>query len=122
MMRKTLIAVLFASALPTFAMAMPDEGHRQHDGKHAPFEQLNLTQEQKLKMRELMGAQMKNRREITQRYLDKLPEAERKSMRDELKSSKENTHQQMRSLLKPEQQKQFDEMHEKMKAKRAQKS
>jgi protein CpxP len=122
MMRKTVIAVLFASALPTLAMAMPDEGHRHHGGKHAPFEQLNLTQEQKAKMRDLMGAQMKQRREITQRYLDKLPEAERKAMLDELKSSKENTHKQMRNLLKPEQQKQFDEMHEKMEAKRAERA
>ncbi len=122
MMRKTLIAVLFAATLPTVAMAMPDGNHRHHGGKHAPFEQLDLTKEQKREMRELMGQQMKNHREITQRYLDKLPEAERKAMQDELKSSKENTHKQIRSLLKPEQQKRFDEMHEKMEAKRAERA
>lgn len=119
MMRKTLIAVLFASALPGFAMAMPDGGHGHHGGKHSPFEQLDLTKEQRGEMRKLMGEQMKNHRDITQRYLDKLPEAERKSMQEELKSSKEKTHKQMRELLKPEQQKKFDEMHEKMDAKRA---
>ncbi len=122
MMRKTLIAVLFASTLPALAMAMPDGNHRHHDGKHAPFEQLDLTKEQKREMRELMGKQMQNHRQITQRYLDKLPEAERKAMQDELKSSKENTHKQIRNLLKPEQQKQFDEMHEKMEAKRAERA
>lgn len=121
MMRKTFIAVLFASTLPTIAVAMPDGGHRHH-GKHAPFEQLELTKEQKREMRELMSGQMKNHREITQRYLNKLPEAERKAMQDELKNSKENTHKQIRDLLKPEQQKQFDEMHEKMEAKRAERA
>lgn len=122
MMRKTLIAVLFASTLPAIAMAMPDAGQRHHGGKHAPFEQLDLTKEQKGEMRKLMGEQMKSHREITQRYLDKLPEAERKAMQDELKSSKANTHKQMRDLLKPEQQKKFDELHEKMEAKRAERA
>jgi len=122
MMRKTLIAMLFASTLPAIAMAMPGEGHRHHGGKHTPFEQLDLTKEQKQDMRKLMGEQMKNHREITQRYLDKLPESERKAMQDELKSSQETTHKQMRNLLKPEQQKRFDEMHEKMQAKRAERA
>lgn len=121
MMRKTFIAVLFASTLPAIAMAMPDGSHGHH-GKHAPFEQLDLTKEQKREMHELMGEQMKNHREITQRYLNKLPEAERKAMQHELKNSKENTHKQIRDLLKPEQQKQFDEMHEKMEAKRAERA
>ncbi|HCJ29879.1 MAG TPA: LTXXQ domain protein [Pseudomonas sp.] len=121
-MRKTLIAVLFASTLPAIAMAMPDNGHRHHGGKHAPFAQLDLTQEQKREMRELMGEQMKSHREITQRYLDKLPEAERNAMQDELKTSKEKTHKEIRDLLKPEQQKKFDELHEKMEAKRAERA
>ncbi|AHL75869.1 hypothetical protein CH92_12495 [Stutzerimonas stutzeri] len=121
-MRKTLIAMLFASTLPAIAMAMPDEGHRQHGGKHAPFEQLDLTKEQKQKMRELMGEQMKSHREITQRYLDKLPEAERTSMQNELKSNKEKSQKQIRDLLKPEQQKKFDAMQEKMAAKRAERA
>lgn len=118
MMRKTLIAVLFAAALPTVAMAMPDSGQRHHGGK-SPFEQLDLTKEQKGEMRKLMGEQMKNNREITMRYLDKLPETERNAMQQELTSSNEKTRKQMRDMLKPEQQKQFDEMHEKLQAKRA---
>lgn len=122
MMRKTLIAVLFASTLPAIAVAMPDGHQRHHGGNHAPFEQLDLTKAQKQEMRALMGEQMKSHREITQRYLDKLPEAERKAMQDELKASKQATHKQIRDLLKPEQQKQFDEMHEKMEAKRAERA
>lgn len=118
-MRKTIIAVLFATALPGLVMASPDGSHSRHGGKHSPFEQLDLTREQQSEMRKLMGEQMKTYRDITQRYLDKLPEAERKAMQDELKSNKEKTHKQMRDLLKPEQQKKFDEMHEKMEAKRA---
>ena len=73
-------------------------------------------------MRKLMGEQMQTHREITQRYLDKLPKAERKEMQDELASSQAKTHKQMRDLLKPEQQKQFDEMHKKMEAKRAERA
>lgn len=123
MMRKTLIALAFAATLPAVALAMPGAGH-SHAGKHAPhmFEQLDLSKEQKRDMRKLMGEQMKSRHEITQRYLDKLPEAERKAMLDELKTSKQDTHKKIRDLLKPEQQKQFDEMHEKMEAKRAERA
>lgn len=118
-MRKTLIAVLFASTLPTLAMAMPDDGQRHHGAKHSPFEQLDLTKEQRNEMRQLMRDQMKNHREITRRYLDKLPEAERKAMQEELKASQDTTQKQVRDLLKPEQQKKFDELHEQMAAKRA---
>lgn len=119
MMRKTLIAVLFASTLPTIAMAMPDGGQRHHGGQHSPFEQLDLTKEQRTEMRQLMREQMKNHREITQQYLSKLPEAQRKAMQEELKANQEKTQKQVRDLLKPEQQKKFDELHEKMAAKRA---
>tara|TARA_R110002095_G_scaffold194722_3_gene173100 strand:+ start:15396 stop:15803 length:408 start_codon:yes stop_codon:yes gene_type:complete len=119
MMRKTLIAVLFASTLPTIAMAMPDGGQRHHGRQHSPFEQLDLTKEQRTEMRQLMREQMKNHREITQQYLSKLPEAQRKAMQEELKANQEKTQKQVRGLLKPEQQKKFDELHEEMAAKRA---
>ena len=118
-MRKTLIAVLLASTLPAMAMAMPDDGKRHHGGRHSPFEQLDLTKEQRIEMHQLMGEQMKNRREITQRYLSKLPEAERKALQDELKANQEKAQKQVRDLLSPEQQKKFDELHEKMATKRA---
>lgn len=123
MMRKTLIAVLFASTLPAVALAMPDAGHRHH-GKHAPhmFEQLDLSKDQHREMRKLMGERMKNRHEITRRYLNKLPEAERQAMAKDLAASKEKTHQDIRKVLKPEQQKQFDEIHARMEAKRAERA
>jgi hypothetical protein len=40
-------------------------------------------------------------------------------MQDELASSQDKTRQQIQALLKPEQQKQFDDMQRKMEAKRA---
>lgn len=122
MMRKTLVALMFAATLPAVALAMPGAGHM--GGKHAPhmFEELDLTREQQRGMRTLMREQMQNTHAVTQRYLDKLPEAERKAMQDELAASKENTHKQIRELLNPEQQKQFDKIHEQMEAKRAERA
>ena len=105
-MRKSLVALLFAAAVPTLAFAMPGgmhDGH--HGGKNSPhmFQDLDLTKEQQREMRKLMGEQMRQRQQITQRYLDKLPEAERKAMQNDLDASREKTHQSMRALLKPEQ-------------------
>jgi len=120
-MRKSLTALLLVAALPTLAFAMPDAGHGERQGKRAVhlFEQLDLSRDQQREIRQLMGQQMKARHEITQRYLDKLPAAERKAMQDELASSQDKTRQQIQALLKPEQQKQFDDMQRKMEAKRA---
>ena len=124
-MRKSLVALLFAAALPTFAFAMPGgmhDGH--HGGKKAPhmFQELDLTKEQQREMRKLMGQQMKQHKEITQRYLDKLPEADRKAMQKDLEANREKTHQSMRAQLKPEQQKAFDESIKKMEEKRAERA
>lgn len=121
-MRKTLIALLFASTLPAIAVAMPDDAPHNRDGQHAYHEQLDLTKQQRSEMRKLMGEQIRTHREIIQRYLDKLPEAERKAMQEELASSKEQTHTRMRDLLKPEQQTKFDELQKKMEAKRAERA
>ncbi|MCF7204036.1 Spy/CpxP family protein refolding chaperone [Pseudomonas oligotrophica] len=120
-MRKTLTAVLFAAALPTLAFAMPDAGPGEHHGKRGQhmFQALDLSRDQQSEIRKLMGEQMKSRHDITQRYLDKLPDAERKAMQDELASSQEKTRQQINALLKPEQQKQFEELQKKMEDKRA---
>ncbi len=127
-MRKTLIALLFAATLPAVAIAMPAGGQQHHDGKHGGpqgshmFGGLDLSHEQQRDMRKLMRQQMQSTHEITQRYLDKLPEAERKAMQDELAASKDKTHQQIRGLLDEKQQKQFDEMHERMQAKRTERA
>ena len=124
-MRKSLVALLFAAALPTLAFGMPGGMHDgPHGGKRAPhmFQELDLTKEQQREMRKLMSEQMKQRQAITQRYLDKLPEAERQAMQKDLDVSREKTHQSMRALLKPEQQKAFDEGLKKMEEKRAERA
>jgi periplasmic protein CpxP/Spy len=119
-MRKTLTAALFALTLPALAIAMPEGGPRQ-GGEHGSrmFKELDLSKEQQRDMRKLMGEQMKNRHEITQRYLGKLPAAEQKAMQDELKAAENKQHDAIRALLKPEQQKAFDEHQKKMQERRA---
>jgi Spy/CpxP family protein refolding chaperone len=123
-MRKILTAALLTLTLPTLAMAMPENGPR-HGGEHAGghhsrmFEQLDLSKEQHREIRKLMGEQMKSRHEITQRYLEKLPAAERTAMQDELKAAKDKHHSAIRALLKPDQQKAFDEQLKKMQERRA---
>ena len=86
------------------------------------FQELDLTREQQREMHKLMGEQMQQRRAVTQRYLDKLPEAERKAMQDEIQKSRDDIHKQMRALLKPEQQKAFDESLKKMEERRAERA
>ena len=113
-MRKTLTALLFAAALPTVAMAMPDGGPR-HDGPHhrggPAFHELDLSREQR--------DQMKQRRDITERYLDKLPAADQKAMKQEMQASRDKTDAAVRNLLKPDQQKKFDELQKERAAKKA---
>lgn len=123
-MRKTLTAALLALTLPTLAMAMPEGGPRHgggHHGEHGArmFKELDLSKEQHREIRKLMGEQMKGRHEITQRYLSKLPAPEQKAMQDELKAAKDKQHAAIRALLKPEQQKAFDEHQQKMNERRA---
>ncbi|MEE1923856.1 LTXXQ domain protein [Pseudomonas sp. 148P] len=127
-MRKTLIALMLAAALPTVAMAMPENGpgpgpdhgpRFEHHRGDAPFAKLDLTREQRQQIGKLMGQEMKDRREVTQRFLDKLPPAEQKAMKDELKAKQDKTQADIRALLKPEQQKQFDEMKKKREERRA---
>ncbi|WP_434680563.1 LTXXQ domain-containing protein [Pseudomonas sp. R1-18] len=135
-MRKTLIALMFAAALPTVAMAAPaggagpdfdapgmhmDRDHRgpgMHRGQ-GPLEKLDLTREQRQQIGKLMGEQMHERRDITQRYLAKLSAADQKAMKDEIAAKKAKTDSEIRGLLKPEQQKQFDDMKKKQEERRA---
>ncbi|MGH8630532.1 MAG: Spy/CpxP family protein refolding chaperone [Burkholderiales bacterium] len=122
-MRKTLTALLFAAALPTVALAMPDAGP-QHGGGHGPrlFQELDLSQEQRHAVGKLMREQMKSRHETTQRYLDKLPAAERNALQVELAAMVKQTQGEIRALLKPEQQKQFDELQRKREERRAERA
>lgn len=117
-MRKTLIALMFAAALPTVAMAMPGgEGPMgpRHGGEHhgrgdAPYSQLDLTREQRQQIGKLMGEQMQERKQLVDKYLEKLPAADQKALKDEIAARHEKTQKDIRALLKPEQQKRFDEM------------
>ncbi|OZY36962.1 LTXXQ domain protein [Pseudomonas lundensis] len=117
-MRKTLIALMFAAALPTAAMAMPGgEGPMgpRHGGEHhgrgdAPYSQLDLTREQRQQIGKLMGEQMHERKQLVDKYLEKLPAADQKALKDEIAAKHEKTQKDIRALLKPEQQKRFDEM------------
>ncbi|MBD8098652.1 LTXXQ domain protein [Pseudomonas fluorescens] len=136
-MRKTLIALMFATALPTVAMAaMPEgpgpmggpeghmmggPGHGEHGprGKGGPFSQLDLSKEQREQIRKLMGDQWHARKELTQKYLDKLPAADQKAMQDEIAAGKQKTQAGIRAILKPDQQKQFDEIVKQQEQRRA---
>ena len=120
-MRKTLIALMFAAALPTVAMAMPGgEGPMgpRHGGEHhgrgdAPYSQLDLTREQRQQIGKLMGEQMQERKQLVDKYLEKLPAADQKALKDEMKAKHDKTQSDIRALLKPDQQKRFDEMQKK---------
>ena len=126
-MRKTLIALMLAAALPTVAMAMPEgpgpmcghechimggPGHGEHcpRGKGGPFSQLDLSKEQREQIRKLMGEQWHARKDLTQKYLDKLPAADQKAMQDEIAAGKQKTQADIRAVLKPDQQKKYDEI------------
>lgn len=131
-MRKTLTALLFAAALPTLAIAAPDTGtdapHDMHDmhGMHSDgprgghmMHELNLTPEQRQKVGTAMREQMKTRHEILQRYLDKLPAADKAAMKKELDANRDKQQKVIRDTLTPEQQKKFDEMQKNMEKRRA---
>ena len=135
-MRKTLIALMLAAALPTVAMAMPEgpgpmggheghmmggPGHGEHGprGKGGPFSQLDLSKEQREQIRTLMGEQWHARKDLTQKYLDKLPAADQKAMQDEIAAGKQKTQADIRAVLKPDQQKKYDEIVKKQAERRA---
>ncbi|KRP64882.1 LTXXQ domain protein [Pseudomonas orientalis] len=138
-MRKTLIALMFAAALPAVAMAalpegpgpgpmggpeghmMGGPGHGEHGprGKGGPFSQLDLSKEQREQIRKLMGDQWHARKDLTQKYLDKLPAADQKAMQDEIAAGKQKTQAGIRAVLNPDQQKKFDEIVKQQEQRRA---
>lgn len=119
-MRKTMTALLLAMTLPTLAMAAPGGDHRP-GGDHGPrfFHELDLNKDQQRQVQKLMGEQRKNDRDLTQRYLDKLPAADKKALDTERKASRDKQQTAIRALLTPEQQKTFDERAAKMKEHKA---
>ncbi|WP_457968048.1 Spy/CpxP family protein refolding chaperone [Pseudomonas sp. R4-84] len=128
-MRKTLTALLFAAALPTVAMAMPEgpgpmgpmdgprHGGQMHD--KGPYSQLDLSREQRQQIRQIMGEQRHEQRELVDKYLAKLSPADQKAMKDEMDARHQKVDAQIRGLLKPEQQKAFDAIQKKRAERRA---
>ena len=134
-MKKSMIAALFALSLPLAVQAMPmgEPGragqcemgmHKgmKHTGPHSLFKALDLSKEQRQQMSKLMREHHQGQREIHQRYLDKLPEAERKAMQTEVTSSRAKHHEEMRKLLSADQRKAFDEQLKKMEARHAERA
>ncbi|MFF7707929.1 Spy/CpxP family protein refolding chaperone [Pseudomonas sp. NPDC007930] len=132
-MRKKLIALMFAATLPAVAMAAlpqggPDQGpgfgrgemmEHGHRGGPDLFGRLDLNREQRQQIGKLMGEQMKQRHEITEAFLKKLPAADQKALQDQLKASEDKSRADVRAVLTPDQQKQFDEQQKKQEQRRA---
>lgn len=125
-MRKILTALLFAAALPPLgavAHAMDDggPGPMKGDGPQAGhmMRGFDLTPEQRQKVRSAMREQVETQREITQRYLDKLPEADKAAMKKEQDANRDKQQKAIRDVLTPEQQKRYDEMQEELMKKHA---
>lgn len=138
-MRKTLIALMFAAALPTVAMAAapegagplggpdshmqggPGHGERGERGMHGkgPYSQLDLSREQRQQIGKLLGQQMQGRQQLVKKYLDKLPAADQQALKDEMTAARQKTQTDIRALLKPDQQKKFDEIQKKQADRRA---
>ena len=111
-MRKSITALFLALALPTLAIAAPAEDHRPGPGgERGPslFQELDLSKDQQRQVHKLMSEHMNSQRELTQRYLDKLPAAEKQALEKERKASHDKQHDAIRALLTPTQQKIFDE-------------
>jgi periplasmic protein CpxP/Spy len=121
-MRKTLIALMFAAALPAVAMAMPPEGGGMDRGGmhgHSPYAALNLTPDQRQQIGKIMWEQKRGREQITERYLQMLPADQQKKLQDEVAASHAKGTADVRALLKPDQQKQFDVIQQKEAQRRA---
>lgn len=122
-MRKTLSMLLLAAALPVAVIAAepghsgygmgPDDYHHQGrdgmPGMMGPMHGLDLTPEQRKAAQGAYQQAAKEKREITQRYLDKLSEADKEAMRKELQASRDKADKAFRAQLTPEQLKTFDE-------------
>ncbi|MBC2690839.1 MULTISPECIES: LTXXQ domain protein [Pseudomonas] len=130
-MRKTLIALLFAAALPTVAMAMPEgqgpmgpmdgprHGAQMHDHGKGPYSQLDLSREQREQIRKIMGEQMHERKQLVDKYLEKLSPADQKAMKDEMAARHQKAEAEVRALLKPDQQQKFDAIQKKQAERKA---
>ncbi|RUP85415.1 LTXXQ domain protein, partial [Corynebacterium propinquum] len=67
----------------------------------------------------LMGEQWHARKDLVKKYLDKLPAADQKAMQDEIEAGKLKTQADIRAVMKPDQQKKFDDIVKKQAERRA---
>ncbi|MBI6882430.1 LTXXQ domain protein [Pseudomonas putida] len=122
-MKKVALALALAVALPSMAFAAdsadaptpppaPFEHGKPGDhgpgGKHGPHDgkfqrDLGLTKDQSKAARKEFGEGMRDRFEITKKYLDKLPKADQEAMQAELKKSEQKHREAFLKLLTPEQ-------------------
>lgn len=125
-MRKTLIALAFAASLPALALAMPQDGPNNppmHGEQRGPgmklFKELDLSAEQREQMGKLMRERKHDPREITRKYLEKLPKADQDALHKELEAARLEHDKAVRAILTPEQQKTFDARKAEMDKRRA---
>ena len=71
-------------------------------------EPVTLSAEQREQMGKLMRERKGDPREITQKYLDKLPKADQDALKQELETARLEHDKAIRAILTPEQQKRFD--------------
>lgn len=125
-MRKSLIALAFASALPTLALAGP-EGCCSREAGDAPrhhehfdgLKKLDLSKEQSAAVAEIAHKQEKAKEKLTKDYLKKLSDEDKAALRKDLKALHAEREQAVLKVLTPEQQKKYEVAKEKAKAHRA---
>lgn len=108
-MRKSFLAAALFAALPLVATAMPHEHHKPRMHAERPMAGIELTREQRQQFAEVKRETLKARQQIKQRYLDKLPEADKRAMHNDLNALKDNERRALNKILTKEQQKAFAE-------------
>lgn len=136
-MRKILSCLLLTATLPLSAlpvqaapMGQPDcpmmgeEGgrHGRMQGGHAGLGALQLTDEQHAVVRKAMREYMQSERERVQTYLGRLPAAEQAAMQKDAEASRAARDQAIRSVLTPEQLKQYQSLQDDMEKRRAERA
>lgn len=104
-------------SMPFMHGAGPMHGPKMHAGKCGPqgphgasaMGGIKFTPEQNATMRKIVAEQAQADLKIKKKYFDKLSDADKKAMIDELKQNREEGMKKMRALLTPEQQKRMDE-------------
>ena len=77
---------------------------------HDMVSRLGLSDDQKTKLQELHKSFHQERHSITEKYLDKLPSADKESIKGEMKAAQDKQDSNFRALLNPDQLKKFDSL------------